>query len=63
MLFYTIQFKNQYNAINDTCFINCSDTPDSLLNYSEYLPLYSVSTIDSADNQILNNEASKDIDI
>ena len=40
MLINSVLFKNDYNSINTSCFISCSNTPDSLINYSEYIPIH-----------------------
>jgi len=55
MLIYSMLFNSQYERIDNTCFITCSDTPDSLINYSTYYQIYNVSSIDSPLEMSLNN--------
>jgi hypothetical protein len=51
MLIYSIIFKNDYDNIDNNCFITCSDMEDSLINYSKYIPIYNVYSISSSENR------------
>lgn len=55
MFLYSMIFNHQYDLIDNTCFITCSDTVDSLINYSYYHQIYNVSSINSPLNISLNN--------
>jgi len=56
MLTYGILLNNDYDNIDNSCFITCSASPDSLINYSNYYLIYNVYSLSSSSNQQVNND-------